>query len=162
VSAAFDELQAKHHVCTPSCIVPNCHSRDCTAHLPQGRSIGFACDRCNCFNGPEGQKKPDFVALLMGDADVALTWFVIEMKSRPSRPGDIAQQLQQGASIIERDDRFALPRPVTTLVPVLVKARGMKTTDVAALTASKVIFRGKKHPIRVENCGVRLFSIRAR
>ena len=162
VSAVFDTLCEQHRGCVPTCITANCRSRDCTAHLPQGRSLGFDCDHCACFGGVEGKKKPDYVALLMREPDAALIWFVIEMKSRPRRANDIAQQLQQGAETIESDERFRLNRPIEDFVPVLVKARGINAVDIAVLNQAKVRFKGRKYAIRIANCGVILASLRTK
>lgn len=99
-----------------------------------------------------GEKKPDYVALLAGKHPTH-HWFVVEMKSRPRKVGDIAQQLQAGAEVLETDPRFAVTQPVGALVPVLVKARGVKDSDLAALRRELIRYRGKKYPIRVANCG---------
>ena len=93
-----------------------------------------------------------------GDGAV-LHWFVIEMKSRPRRPGSIAEQLQAGANILQMHARFRLPQKVSGLVPVLVKSRGIKNTDLDEIRRKRIRFQGQDYLIRIENCGANLAAM---
>lgn len=159
MSAALTEVRQLHHQCQQVCVTTTCRSGDCILVVPQSATICIACDRCDCFGQADGEKKPDYVVLHCDDAGTALHWLVIEMKSRPRRPASIAEQLQAGASILERHPRFRIAQKVNGLILVLVKARGIKDTDLAEIRRTRVRFQGNNYPIRVENCGTNLATI---
>ena len=93
------ELQNLHASCSPSCIVQRCRKNDCTLALPIQQTIPIDCDKCKSFPQTEGQRRPDYIILYLEEQTSC--WLVLEMKSRVSHSGSIADQLQAGANIIQ-------------------------------------------------------------
>lgn len=75
-------------------------------------------------------------------------YFAVELKSRVQHAGNIADQIQSGATILEQhgDGR-------ADFSAILVKSRGVSTHELRILRTKKINYRGVKHPIQVANSG---------
>lgn len=146
-----DDLISRHRNCNPSCRVSRCSKEGC--NLPLGDPHRFVCidpDRCAAF--PPDRKKPDYVILEFSTP----CWVIVEMKGKTVHAGKVEEQLAAAAEIIASDRRFDLE--VTRIVP-LVLCQKIHSQESRSLQGKRVLFHGKKYPIRAFRCGTPLPEI---
>ena len=148
-------LLASLHPC--GCVVQQPKAGNCSITVPNQSTCCICCDTCSSFSS-SNNKKPDFILLHFPRAS-SLIWIVLEMKSRPQHPRDIALQLQAGADAIETDPKFQIsaqegPKPIVGLIPMLVHNGKMHESDLQILQTRKVKFGNKKLSILSKKGGV--------
>lgn len=150
----LDELRERHGTCPPGCLADQCRRGRCTLKTGSAERVIVDCDACGVF-GP-GPKTPDFVIACEGDRS-GRRWVVLEMKSKADNPESIIGQLQAGANAIATDPAFQVPDAPSRLLPLVLHEKGTgHAANADQLQAARVLFRGKRFPVVVKRCGVRL------
>ena len=150
-------LLSLHASCQPPCITPRCSRGDCSLHLPTGQAMAVDCDRCTCI--PQGARRPDFILLYQQPGSSSTRWIVVEMKSRVGQAGQIVEQLQAGADLIQSNTCFHVKHSPLRLLPLLLHSRGIHTADVQVINSRRVTFRGRAYPILSRRCGLDLMTV---
>ncbi|MDP9848327.1 hypothetical protein [Streptosporangium lutulentum] len=94
--------------------------------------------------------------LLWLNKEDAFLGCAIELKGGKSNISHVAEQLQNGAQIMDR-----LTGDINlSFHPILVHA-GIKTIEVRELDRKKIRYRGKDHRIELIRCGMELLSCKS-
>lgn len=103
----------------------------------------------------QGSTRCDFL-FLCGEHDDSDLVVPLELKSGSPRASEVIDQLQGGVNFVRdrvcKDDRIKL-------VPVLARGGRMHRRQLKVLSGKRILFRGRKHRIKIIRCGAHLWKL---